>query len=400
MRRAILIFGAGLNQLTLIKAAKELDLISVVIDPKKDAIGKEISDHFYCVSGSDYDTTKEIAIKHNVAGIVTSQMENPMRLMTRLAKDLGFIFHSPEVTERSLDKWLMKQAFIKDNVPHAKGILFNTNTQVNEKDINNLSFPHIIKPRDAHSSRGVYKVDSLKEINIYRERSEKYSMNGEILIEEFLEGPEISVESITYNGITNIVQYTEKFITPLPYTVEMGHLQPAILTDENRNKINQIVIAAINSLGIDNSASHTEIKLTKDGPKIIEIGARLGGDYISSYLVLHSCGVNMDKAAIQVALGIKPDLNHTLNQFSYIKYLELPVGKRVKDIGYWQELLSEPHLVYANIAVKNGDVIPEITDSSKRPGFVIVKQNTQRDILKLGSYYISKLLGYISFYGN
>jgi len=400
LKKNILIFGAGLNQLTLIDATKELGLTSIVIDPFDDAPGKNLADYFYRVDGNDYETTKKIAIQHNVAGIVTSQMEKPMRLMAKLAQDLNFIFHAPNVVEKSLDKWLMKQSFLNNNVPCANGILVDGEKYITSDQLVNFRFPLIIKPKAATSSQGVYKVNNLEEINNYKNVTEKFSANSEVIIEEFLEGPEFSVEAITYCGKTNIVQITEKFITPFPRTVEMGHLQPAELNAEQKKEIYKVVIEAINSIGIDNSASHTEVKLTQDGPKIVEIGARLGGDYISSYLTLHSCGVNMDKAAIQVALGEEPDLTPTLKQCSYIKYFELPVGKKVKKIEKWTDILETEDVVFANIAVREGDIIEEITESKKRPGFVIVKGFSRTDVIDKAVFFEEKLkqkiiLGYI-----
>lgn len=120
-------------------------------------------------------------------------------------------------------------------------------------------------------------------------------------MKNFLEGPEYSIETITYKGQTTIVQYTEKFITPLPYTVEMGHLQLANLNSEEKEKIEKVVEDAIAAIGIDNSAAHTEIKLTPNGPKVVGIGARGGCDFISSYLTFASTGVSMDEAIIKVA---------------------------------------------------------------------------------------------------
>ena len=111
--KTIMIFGAGINQLELIREAKAMGVLTVVIDPQKDPPGKAESDFFYRVDGNDYETTKAIALRHNVNGIVTGQMERPMRLMARLAQDLGYIFHAPAVVERSLDKWLMKIAFME-----------------------------------------------------------------------------------------------------------------------------------------------------------------------------------------------------------------------------------------------------------------------------------------------
>jgi len=390
-KKSILIFGAGLNQYNLIEAANKLGLISVVLDPNFNAPGKDIADYFYVVEGNDYNTTKEIALKHKVAGLVTTQMEKPLRLMARLAKELGLRFHSPEVVERSLDKWLMKQTFLENHVPCARGKLFTVADTINEDDLKEFQYPLIIKPKDGTSSQGVFKIDLFNEINLNLDTTRNFSRNGEVIIEEFLDGPEFSVETITFQGQTTIIQYTEKFITPFPHTVEMGHLQPAELNSEQKQAIAQVVKDAVQAIRIDNSAAHTEVKLTKDGPKVVEIGARGGGDFISSYLTFTSTGVNMDEAIIKVALGEEPDLTSKVKQYSYIKYFELPVGKQVERVNDWQDILHEEDVIFAHVSVKPGDMIKPITESKKRPGFVIVKGSSRNDVIERAVSYEEKI---------
>ncbi len=392
MKKSILIFGGGLNQYLLIKAVKDLNLISVVIDPIPDAFGKEIADFFYVIDGKDYETTKKVALKHNVSALVTTQMEKPLRLMSKLAKELHLQFHSPEVVERSLNKWFMKQRFLTNKIPCASGKLFLDNREIREKDLDNLSFPLIMKPIDATSSQGVYKINNFNEVKKYENSTRKFSRNNGLIIEEFLDGPEYSIESITYRGHTTICQFTEKFITPFPNTVEMGHLQPADLTFEQKKEIENLVIAAINAIGIDNSASHTEVKLTKRGAKVVEIGARGGGDFISSYLILTSTGINMDKAIIKVALGESPDLLPKCSEYAFIKYFDLPVGKRVVRINNLSEILNKEDIVFANISVKPGDIIEKITESKKRPGFIIVKGETREKVLNVAEDLTNRIL--------
>ena len=381
MKRSILIFGAGINQITLIQAAQKLGLISVVLDPNPDSPGKELADFYYNISGKDYVTTREIALKHKVCGLVTTQMEKPMRLMAKLAQELDLNFHSPDVVERSLDKWLMKQTFLEHHVPCAIGKVFKADQRINEDNLKEFKFPLILKPKDGTSSQGVFRIERFSEIERYIKITSQFSRNGEILIEEFLEGPEYSIETITFREKTTVVQYTEKMITCFPHTVEMGHLQPANLGRVNRNKIDKVVKSAIKAIGIDNSAAHTEIILTEKGPKIVEIGARGGGDFISSYLTFHSCGVNMDMASIQVVLGEKPDLTTSFNKYSYIKYLELPACKKVISIGNWESVSSGVGHVFAHLNIKEGDIIPEITESSKRPGFVIMEGHSREEVI-------------------
>lgn len=394
---SILIFGAGINQLTLIRAARGLGLRSVVLDVGADAPGRELADYFYCVAGDDYETTREIAARHAVSGIVTSQMEKPMRLMARLAAGMGFIFHSPEVTERSLDKWLMKQAFLQAGVPCAAGMLIRPGEVPAAERIasRGLHFPAILKPRDATSSQGVFKVDAFEDIERYLPVTRSFSRAGQALVEEFLEGPEYSVESITYRGKTTVVQITEKFVTPFPRTVEMGHLQPAELPAGTEEAVKMAVVKAIEAIGIDNSASHAEVKLTASGPRLVEIGARLGGDFISSYLVTSSCGVDMDRATIQVALGQPPDLEKKWNKYSCIKYAQLPAGERVVDVGPWQELLGKPDVVFAHVNINPVDTVPAITQSKDRPGFVIVEGASRQAALSAAAARLAELERYI-----
>ncbi len=307
-----MIFGAGINQLELIKEAKNLGVTSIVIDPSANPLGKELADFYYQIDGFDYRKTKEIALKHQVDGIVTGQMEKPLRLMAKLAQELKLIFHSPEVIENSLNKGLMKRVFIKSDIKCAKGKVYKSSDTITRESLSEFQFPLIIKPSDAFSSRGVLKVNSFKEIYLYERETRSYSTTDSIIVEEFLEGKEFSVESITFKGKTHVIQVTEKFITPYPQAVEMAHLQPARLSETERSEIKNIVKKAIQSLNIDNSASHAEVMMTSNGPYMIEIGARLGGDFISSYLTKASTGISMDKAAIKVALGLRPSFKKSI----------------------------------------------------------------------------------------
>ena len=384
----ILIFGGGLNQLTLIEACNSLGFKSIVIDPNINAPGKDFADVFEVVEPDDYNKTREVAKSYKVDGIATSQMQNPLRLMAKLADELGFIFNSPEIIERGLNKYLMKKAFKANNVPCANGLLFKGEEELAENKLSNLNFPMIIKPLDSHSSRGVYRANNYQELVSHIHETIYFSSTNEFLIEEFIEGPEYSIEAVTFKGKTTIVQYTEKIITPYPNVVELGHIQPATINKNQKTEIDKIVTSAIDAIGLNNTVTHTEVKLTEKGPVVIEIGPRMGGDFISSYLVNQSCGVNLDKATIQMSVGEKPDLTPKLDKYSYIKYLQLDEGKKVNKIGNWQSVLNLPGVVFANVSIKEGDIVPAIIESAKRPGFVIVEGNTRKEILYRSDRYL------------
>lgn len=378
MQRTVMVFGAGINQLTLIEAVNDLGHRSLVIDPSPNPPGKAKADIFIQIAKDDYDATKEAAIKYNVSGIVTGQMENPLKLMARLAQELGYIFHSPEVIERSTNKFLMKQAFLEHGIPCAGGRLIHDSKILSREELDGFVYPVIIKPLSAFSSRGVYKIDSYQDYLDKIESTLSFSDDGDYLIEDFIEGQEYSVETITYQGDTTIIQYTEKIITPYPNTVEIGHIQPANLSETQKSEISEVVIKAIKSLDIDNSAAHTELKMTSKGPVIIEIGPRLGGDFISSYLSSASTGISMDMAAIQISIGNKPELEITKHAASVIKFICLPPGRKVTTI---KPIIcdNKDHILMQHITVKTGDVIPVLTDSSQRSGWVIAQAETRKE---------------------
>ena len=162
MTKSIMIFGAGINQLELIREGKKLGLVTVAIDPSNDPPGKKEADYFYQINGDDYKFTKAIAIKHNVKGIITGQMEKPLRLMSKLAKEMGYIFNKTEVIEATLDKDFMKKIFIDNDIPCAKYVTFDRNQHITKQKIDRLSFPLILKPADTFSSRAVKKIKNFQ----------------------------------------------------------------------------------------------------------------------------------------------------------------------------------------------------------------------------------------------
>lgn len=119
--------------------------------------------------------------------------------------------------------------------------------------------------------------------------------------------------------------------------------------------------------------------------------------YFILYLTLTSTGVSMDEAIIKVALGEEPDLQHKTRMYSYIKYFSLPVGKIVKEIKDYSDILKDDHVVFAHIAVKKGDIKEEITESKKRPGFVITKNKSKKVLMSISSNYEKYLVSKIYY---
>ena len=380
MKKRILVFGAGHNQTLLIRACKELGYHTVVTDPNTEAPGKALADHFVVLPPKDFEAHCELIEQEKIQGIVTCQMENPLPLMAKLAQRYKLLFPTAEVIQRARNKFLMKQTFLKEEVPCAQGQVIDIPADLDRLDFNHWNFPLIIKPVDSYSSRGVYKVNSLEDLKARYSEAVRFSSTGQVLVEEFLEGPEVSVEAVTYQGKTHIVQITDKVITPYPNTVELAHYQPSLLEADQQQSIEQVVRDAIKALGIDYSGSHAELKLTPQGPKMIEIGARLGGDYISSYLTTLSTGVDMNRAIAQIAVGEEPDVTPSCKQYSGIQYVNWPTGRKVKAIASLDPFLQNPKVAFANIMVAPGDTLPAVTESTNRHAFFITSGSSKAEL--------------------
>ena len=194
------------------------------------------------------------------------------------------------------------------------------------------------------------------------------SKKGNVLVEELIDGPEYSIESLHYKGKTHVLQFTQKQTTSFPYNVELGHIQPADLTDKQKKEIGEIInkIAAI--FKFDNCASHTELKICNGKIVVIETSPRLGGDFITSKLVPLSTGINMEKLLIKIAVGEEvgeDDFVPGIKRCSAIRFFNLTEGEIIF-IGDLGKIKKVAGFKEYNFDLKKGDSINKITSSLNR----------------------------------
>jgi biotin carboxylase len=207
------------------------------------------------------------------------------------------------------------------------------------------------------------------------EYSRAYSRGGDVVVEEYMRGPEVSVETLSVGGECHVVQITDKLTTGAPHFVEMGHSQPTQLCSRTVEQIKWITQAANRAVGITDGPSHTEIIVTAEGPKIVELGARLGGDCITTHLVPLSTGVDMVECCIRIALGEQPDFVPKFKKGSAIRYFEQTAGV-VQSISGVEEAEKTPGVQQISIVHGVGETVTEITSSGARLGFVIAQAET------------------------
>lgn len=388
--KKLLIIGASILQLPAIKKAKELGYHVAVIDYDPNAIGIQYADEYFNVSTIDIDGVVKAAEEYNPDGIMTLATDMPMRSIAAACEKLGLPGISMDTAIKSTDKGEMIKAFEQNGVEHPWYYIAEDISKFNEiKNI--VTYPCIMKPTDNSGSRGVVLIHSIDELEKEYDYSQKSSRSGSIIIEEYLCGPEVSVEVIVYKGIPHVLQITDKLTTGAPHFVEMGHSQPSQLLEETTNKINDLACRAVLAVGIENGPAHVEMIVTENGPKMVELGARMGGDCITTHLVPLSTGIDMIKATIDIACGNKPDIVPRFNKGSAIRYFDVPCGT-IKSIEGIEEAKKIDGVQQISLTKTVGDTVGEIGSSVDRVGFVIGQKNNTREAIVLCEKAISGIL--------
>lgn len=384
MTKKLMILGASILQLPAIEKAKEMRLDVVVVDMNPDAIGfnvpgieKEI------ISTIDIQTVISAAKRHRIDGIMTLATDMPMRTVAAVAKEMNLIGIDEETALKATNKAEMRKALQLNNVPIPKFYVVSNKDEYKEV-VKQFDVPFIVKPADSSGSRGIFEVKDIHNEDLIVEAYEychPFSRVGDVVVEEYMEGPEVSVETLTVNGECHVIQITDKLTTGAPHYVEMGHSQPTMLSKEIAEQISKVAKAANKAIGIKNGPSHTEIIVTKEGPKIVELGARLGGDNITTHLVPLSTGVNMVECCIKIALGEIPDIKKKWNKGSAIRYFNQKPGC-IKFIDGIEEAKKVPGIKQISIVHEVGENITEVTSSGSRIGFVIAQGVNVNDAIK------------------
>ena len=376
-RRCVLVFGCGVLQRSMLRCARRLGLSTVGIDPCADAVARDEVDFFEVVGGQDFDGTMAVAMKYNVSAIVAAATDKPLVMMARVAESLHLPFMSLETAQCSTDKFRMKRRFQENGVPCARGRLLAC-----ADDAEGLAFPLIVKPRDNSGSRGVKLCRSREELQACLDEAFRYSRFDTVLAEEFISGKEYSVEALhDASGGSEVIQFTEKFVTPFPYNVELGHRQPALLDEPHRQAVGELVERIGRCLGFVCCASHTELKINGDKITIIETSPRTGGDFISSDLVPLSTGISMEGQLLRMALGESTDTRSGRKERSSgISFFHFPEGRVRRISPRLEELSSMPGVCLMDWQLSDGDLVRPVTNSLERYGSYIVEAETRAEL--------------------
>ncbi len=381
----IFILGASALQIPMIRAAKERGLYVYVLDYDSAAAGIPLADEFLCISTIDSRAVLEAARKYKPDYVMTSTSDMPVRTVAWVSEQLGMQCDiSYEDALCATDKNHMRRRMKECGVPIPKFYAaYSAEDFIGKSRIFKDRF--VAKPADNAASRGVVLVDTKRNPSVSYLRKiynyvHSFSRGGVVMVEEYMEGPEVSVETFTVNRETHIITITDKMVTDLPYFVETGHTEGSRLPEIEQADIRRVALKAVKAINVINGPCHVEIKATAKGAKLVEIAARMGGDHITSDLVPLSTGVDMTACSLAAVIGDPVDLESKRSQGAAIRFLYMQdaadtsvdsSSRIITSIEGIETASSMPGVTDVQLYSRVGDEAVPLKSSNDRLGHVI-----------------------------
>ena len=373
-QRRIAVLGANAPSIPFYRQAKDLGYYIIGIAWAEGAVCKKYCDKFYPISFKDKDEVLRVCREEKIDGITSFSLESALPTVVYVAQSMGLVSNTEECLRLTETKYAQRCAFEQNGIPVPR---YYRVENAHDLQVLDLDYPIIVKPLDSGGSQGIMKLNDSSGLAEAFKNAIEHSRSNRAIIEEYVDGREFSVEYLSCKGKHYFVQITDKITSGEPHFIEMAHHQPADISDTVASSIKALVEKALTALKIENSPSHTEVKQNSKGDLyIIEIGARMGGDYITSDLVRLSTGYDMVQGAIELATGnFLPPVVLDPQRFSGVYFY----SSLAPDVaGIIRKRADYPAIVEAEIIE---GPLPPAKSNADRNGFIIYQSNKEKMVL-------------------
>lgn len=373
MKKTVMIIGGGLLQAPAITAAKKMGYQVIVTDYNASVIGMKDADIPIIMSTRDIEGSVRVAKMQNeitpIHGVLTVGTDASMTVAA-VANALNLPGIKFDDAEAATNKIKMRMRFNEHNVP-SPNFLPVWSLSDAKKACKILNFPVVMKPSDNMGARGVRRIDNQNQLSEAFHFAKDASPSGELIIEEYMEGHELSIDAIIYNNEITFTGIADRIIENPPYFIETGHTMPSSLPEKIQQQAREVMTRGIKALGLTIGAAKGDIKITSNGPMIGELAARLSGGFMSAYTYPLSTGVDLMKAAVEVAFGEEPgNLEPIFNLVSIERAIITNPGI-VKNISGLEEALKVPGINEIFLNVDIGDKIVKPRSNVEKAGHII-----------------------------
>ncbi|MDD6190895.1 MAG: ATP-grasp domain-containing protein [Firmicutes bacterium] len=307
--KKILILGAGIYQVPLIKTAKSMGLYTIVASIPGNYPGFELADKVYYENTTDYKKILSIARRENIDGIITTGTDVAVITIGRVCDRLGLPGLSFESAQIATDKLKMKECYEKFGVRTAKYRKISFDNEDYAETVNQLELPLIFKSVDSSGSRGIIKVTSPEEYSAARDYVLENTRSDYFIVEEYIEGEEFGAQAFVRNGEITFILPHGDYVFKGDTGVPVGHFAPYDLAPSISEDAKVQLRLAVKAMGLDNCAINADFILKDNKTYVLEIGGRSGATCLAELVSIYY-GYNYYEKILKVALGEETDFNY------------------------------------------------------------------------------------------
>ena len=293
----LLVLGAGPAQLGLLEAAHDRGLWVAVVDRDPAAPGFRFADRRCILSTEDEPAIERLITALEIDGIVSPGTDWPVGVAARVAERSGLPHPIEPVTAvLATNKLRQRERLEEAGVPQPRWWVVGGEDEPPE-----VSGPVVVKAPDRQGQKGLTLVEDPADLPDAIERARTAARNGLALVEELVDGPEVTVVGFSVNGVFTALVVTDRVVAEQPaFGVALAHVWPSEVSDTST--VSDTVAQALVALGIENGPTYTQLRIDAEGPKVIEVAARLGGGH-DAELVQAVTGIDLNGLAIDAAVG-------------------------------------------------------------------------------------------------
>ena len=389
-KKRVFMLGAGFMQGVAIRAARALGCTVVAADGNPSAVCAAEADEFVCIDLKDtarlIDYARYLQQNGGLDAVFTAATDFSAAVAA-IAAACGLRGHTLEAALNATDKVRMRECFRKADVPSpafieltAADLAAPANTL--EQRIGELAgrFPLVVKPVDNMGARGCSLVKNISELRKAAATALQYSRSGRVIVEEYIEGSEFSIEGLVFGGRLYITALADRHIFFPPYFIEMGHTIPSDCTQDIADEVMSVFERGVHALGLTDGAVKGDI-LVRNGKAFVgEIAARLSGGYMSGWTVPYSSCLDITAAALTLALGGSPRL-HTCGKDSFV----IPLKQNCPFVSAERAWISIPGQVASVSGLEAARAAPFVKEVFPRAGAGDTVVFPQNNVEKCGN---------------
>ena len=370
-----MILAGGNDQIALIEELRRYfngDVFIILVDMSSNVKAIPYADKFLQISTMDKDAVLKAAKEEKIDYILTACGDQPLSTMAYVSAQMGLPCYLTEEDVKNLtNKLYMKQMMMKNNIPTSKFV--SINKEWNYSELEKLKYPLVVKPVDSNGSKGVKKVENQKELNVYLQEAFKYSISGNVIVEEFNEGEEVSIDIYVENSsvkLLSIISLNKIKQNKKSFTIVQSHYPPSF--EYNESEVISIAQKIVDSFGLHDTPLLIQAIQTPEGLKVVEFSARMGGG--SKFKSIETfTGVNIMNVYVDMVMGNKPSvLPKKLVNNASMTFVYCNPGTFVKLSGF-DDLVNEGIIkYYYTYKMPNTKIEKSDTSSDRVAGFMVV----------------------------